>query len=422
MSKETIKSLALDHITIDTRLQMRESVCHEHIGQMADVLKEGRDLDGDLPAIFYDGQTNWLADGFQRHAAHGIAGVKKMKCLVRNGTFADALNFAFGANARHGLRRTNADKRKAVTIAVATHPGKNLRDIAALCGVSLSFVSNIKTGRKTPTKADSAVHGEQRTEPEQPKQVPQIDIVNTNGGYEMKPGDPPEFALPMQKSIGLMNAVIDAIGKFSEHTDAEIAELVGCSEQFAEYIRNKHCIEVPFKSVGKASTEPSTDEGDDAPEHDGDHTGGGPVGVTQPEQPADAPIVVDGPKDRLQRPLPEHLVEVFADAKRIGGYQQTLGAMLNDLEQINETSIGKHFNIAHIRKDGKNLQNELKHARPYCVCPACSGSGQDADGTFCGLCKGPGFICRGNFDTLTADMQATAKSFIKGDSYEPEVD
>jgi hypothetical protein len=63
---------------------------------------------------------------------------------VRQGGRKDALRFALGANHKHGLRRTNGDKRRAVEMAVAEFG--NLSDglLAEMCGVSQPFVSNIR--------------------------------------------------------------------------------------------------------------------------------------------------------------------------------------------------------------------------------------------------------------------------------------
>ena len=107
MTNPNDKFIALKHINLDPRLQMRGSLDLEHVKTLAEVLAEGEkaELSGDLPVIYYDGQINWLCDGFHRHEAHGQAGRKKMKCEVRPGTYRDALRHALAANAQHGLRR-----------------------------------------------------------------------------------------------------------------------------------------------------------------------------------------------------------------------------------------------------------------------------------------------------------------------------
>lgn len=65
--------------------------------------------------VFRDDQDRlWLADGFHRVAAAEHLGRAEIPADVRQGSRRDAILFAVGANATHGLRRSNADKRKAV--------------------------------------------------------------------------------------------------------------------------------------------------------------------------------------------------------------------------------------------------------------------------------------------------------------------
>jgi hypothetical protein len=65
---------------------------------------------------------------------------------VRAGTVRDAILFSLGANRAHGLRVTNADKRKAVgaMLADAEWSAWSDRKIADACGVSQPFVSGMR--------------------------------------------------------------------------------------------------------------------------------------------------------------------------------------------------------------------------------------------------------------------------------------
>src|SRR5262245_57941891 len=66
--------------------------------------------------VFFDGEVRWLADGFLRYAAYKAAGLGQIRAVVYRGTRDDARWYACGANKefdRVGLRRTNADKRRA---------------------------------------------------------------------------------------------------------------------------------------------------------------------------------------------------------------------------------------------------------------------------------------------------------------------
>lgn len=71
--------------------------------------------------VMFDGVSYWLWDGFHRRWAADRAGLEKLPCIVTDGTQQDAQWASYGANATHGMRRTNADKAKAVKAALR-HP------------------------------------------------------------------------------------------------------------------------------------------------------------------------------------------------------------------------------------------------------------------------------------------------------------
>ena len=56
----------------------------------------------------------WLADGFHRLETAKRCEIDEIHADVRDGSRDDAFLYAAGANADHGLPRTNADKRKAI--------------------------------------------------------------------------------------------------------------------------------------------------------------------------------------------------------------------------------------------------------------------------------------------------------------------
>ena len=108
-----MQKLKVSQVRTDGGTQMRVGPRNqEAVREYADVLKDG----GSLPpvTVFFDGRDYWLADGFHRHSAHLFLSLPDIETDVREGTKRDAILFAVGANASHGLRRTNADKRRAV--------------------------------------------------------------------------------------------------------------------------------------------------------------------------------------------------------------------------------------------------------------------------------------------------------------------
>ncbi len=55
-----------------------------------------------------------MVDGFHRVEAAKQAGITELPFIEKSGTYREALLFSLTVNATHGLRRSNADKRKAV--------------------------------------------------------------------------------------------------------------------------------------------------------------------------------------------------------------------------------------------------------------------------------------------------------------------
>lgn len=105
--------LGLKQIKADGGTQPRAMISEAVVIDYAEAMRGG----GEFPPItvFYDGKHYWLADGFHRHSAAQQAGLDALEADVRQGDRRDAILHSVGANATHGLRRTNDDKRRAVT-------------------------------------------------------------------------------------------------------------------------------------------------------------------------------------------------------------------------------------------------------------------------------------------------------------------
>ena len=138
------QTLFLEDIYVDDRIRMRANVSPEVVADYAEAMAEGEMFPPLV--IFCDNQKYWLADGFHRYDAHQIKKTGEVSCEVRQGGFREALLYACGANAFHGLRRTNDDKRKAVTTVFQDEEWSKWsdREIAGICGVGHSFVSELR--------------------------------------------------------------------------------------------------------------------------------------------------------------------------------------------------------------------------------------------------------------------------------------
>lgn len=147
MPEPKIKQLALKNIEADPKLQMRAKGLDEKlVDEYAELMK----AETEFPPlrVFHDNTgTNWLSRGFHRRAAAMKAGLTSLPVEMRSGTRKDALLDAAGGNASHGLRRTNADKRKAVETVLAEFPDMPSAQIADVVGVSDHFVGVVRKGK-----------------------------------------------------------------------------------------------------------------------------------------------------------------------------------------------------------------------------------------------------------------------------------
>jgi ParB/Sulfiredoxin domain len=106
-----VEPIPLAHIKdggAQIRVEMRPETINDYANEM---------LDGAVfppIVVFHDGCDFWLADGFHRVGAARKIGHETIVAEIREGSSRDAVLHGVGSNAAHGLRRTQADKRRAV--------------------------------------------------------------------------------------------------------------------------------------------------------------------------------------------------------------------------------------------------------------------------------------------------------------------
>jgi len=139
------KLLNLDRIGLDGGTQTRAAQNQDVIDEYAHDYGDPKNKIAAI-TVFFDGQDYWLADGFHRVAALQKLGRLEAWVEVLHGTLREAILYSCGANARHGLRRTNADKRNAVLKLLRDEEWQLWSDheIARHCGVAVKTVGNIR--------------------------------------------------------------------------------------------------------------------------------------------------------------------------------------------------------------------------------------------------------------------------------------
>lgn len=162
----TRQTLALRVVIRDSRIQPREAINLTTVSEYAQAMAKlplyeeaGLPIEPFPPiTVFHERDEEgrefyWLADGWHRVLAAGEAGLSDIDAEVREGGVTDAIFYAAGSNAAHGLKRTNRDKHRAVRM-LLDHPTiireewGNAR-IAHASGVSDLLVRTVRRERET---------------------------------------------------------------------------------------------------------------------------------------------------------------------------------------------------------------------------------------------------------------------------------
>lgn len=99
-----------------------------------------------FPPVVLFGTTEhcYIGDGWHRVLAAEACDFKTIPAILRPGGRVEALRHALAANAAHGHRRSNADKRRSVQLALTEWPDLSSVQIAERCAVSHTFVDSIR--------------------------------------------------------------------------------------------------------------------------------------------------------------------------------------------------------------------------------------------------------------------------------------
>lgn len=228
-----IAPIPLSKIRLDGGTQPRVAIAEDVVSEYAVALRAG--VEFPPPDVFYDGADYWLGDGFHRYHAAVAAGLETMACAMRFGTRRDAVLFSTGANQGHGLRRTNADKRKAVTTLLQDEEWGQWsnREIGRRLGVDHSFVSDLRasllvTNSEKQTRTYTTKQGTKAT----------MNVENIGKLDKSKTG--------IQERRDRMKALA-AEG----YTSRQIGARVGISDHYVRETLRKEGVDIPAdKAVG----------------------------------------------------------------------------------------------------------------------------------------------------------------------------
>jgi len=237
-------NLQLKQIRLDGNTQPRVQLNEEVVAEYTEAVKQGAEFPP--VTVYHDGSDYWLADGFHRYFAHKRAAKDEVAADVRTGTLRDATLHSVGANGRHGLRRTNEDKRRAVMILLNDIEWSEWSDseIARRCEVSHQTVARVKNSLQVEAKPERKFVNKHGTE-----SVMKVDNINKREEFEKE--DPivemaSEIESLAQENTNLKEKI--ALGAMDLPDD----EKLDIEEQLAQYKQRISVLEVENEAMRRS--------------------------------------------------------------------------------------------------------------------------------------------------------------------------
>jgi transposase-like protein len=220
----TIKKVKTEDLELDDRCQARAKIDTDAVDEYAAAYERGDDLPP-LEAFSVSGRL-YVVDGFHRFPALVKAGKSFAKVqVVGSGTIEAAVMYATSVNQIHGVRRSNADKRRAVRMVFDTGNGADMSNaaIAEHVGVSDMLVSAVRRDVEASQPQESGGceapetrvgrDGKRRKAPKPkantPKAAPEPDDIDFDAPHD----PPPETAKPMPLYGSALKGAAKVIGE-----------------------------------------------------------------------------------------------------------------------------------------------------------------------------------------------------------------
>lgn len=139
------KTIFLEDVDLDHSPMVRADLRPEAIEEYAAIYKKDKKKLPPIDLFLNAGSQKYLiGDGMHRYQAMRTLSFKGCSANVRPGNYEDALKFALTANERHGIRRSQADKRRAVEEAIKQWPKVSNVQIANLSSVDDHTVKAVR--------------------------------------------------------------------------------------------------------------------------------------------------------------------------------------------------------------------------------------------------------------------------------------
>lgn len=402
MTAPQTKRVRLKDISADPEIQPRVRIDQDVVAEYAEAMAAGQEFPP--PDVFFDGKVYRLASGFHRFFAAKAAKLKDLPCNVHEGGEDDAKWFAVATNTTHGLRRTNADKRRAVEIALKLRTEWSDRKIADHVGVSHNFVGDVRRSLSSDDSQPTVREG---------RDGRRTDTANIGGTSTQPPSQ----------------ADIEAALKRSPHdSDAKIAFLLKCRPGEVEAVR--------LQLAAREDAGGGEDGVDDEPADDQD-------GPDENDEPAsNKPATEAGPDillDGLGAPVPAKMVEAWRELHELAAAEiKTLRASAKRLVELGSKPLAQVWDSAltHELKgkieDDEEVETKrsvgkireliylLKQSMPFAaVCPYCVNTLDSLSHPSCTACHGWGYVTRRVWRNCDPEYRAVACRAVNGK--DPEV-
>jgi hypothetical protein len=361
-----MKTLPLDKIRTDGGTQLRAKMDDAVVDEYRDAVVGGAKFPP--VTVFFDGEDHWLADGFYRLAARKKAGLASIPVDVKKGTQREAMLYAAGANANHGLRRTNADRERAVKMLLADEEwgAKSDRWIAEQAAVSHPYVAKVRKklsaeiGKRVAAALDSRAWLEDQVSTVDTSNG-QVETVTTSNG-DGEAGESQLETFPVEETPP------SQVGTFPPEKDDRPAPKPAKSAKRVGKDGKKYRIKPQVETV-------TTSNGD----------GNG-----------DPALVLDG----LKRPVPEKFREVFEARRRFQEATLLLTRAARIIEELVRSEAGANLQEGEVLPRIRKVKEAVHTAMPHAVCPYCQG--EDRKPT-CKPCEGLGWVDKVTYKAAPKD-------------------
>jgi hypothetical protein len=397
----------LERIRVDGGTQCRASLTPDTVKEYAESYTAGKVLP---PVVaFDDGEYLWMADGFHRRAGRKLAKFEDIEADIRPGTVRDALLYSAGCNGEHGLRRTNEDKRQAISLLLADEEWASRSDrwIADQCHVEHHLVARVRSARSTGGKpsCDDNENGNEEnnsdktTSGDQQSDESAAQSTSTNGSSQ-RSKDTDEHEQSEEESDTADESTNGAAKKTrgrdgrsrgkpktKEPILCEKCKRMGPDPYGREC---KDCTELRKQAKKKPAKKKEEESSSNGTEEDRpaltDH-----LGHAVPAISAEAFGNVSAFKeiDSLTRQLQKQIDEL----SRLPGGEQLRRQLQPTGSEGNLINKSEHLNA---------LKRDLRFTRPYSICPYCSAKGKPA----CKGCNGTGWVTETCWNGAPDDVKA----------------